>query len=121
MMRAPLRRVSLPTTHGPPKPLGSFSAESAVGPSPTMVFNLKEPPMGWNDHIDLLLNEEIQNLVTEGVLEKGPPAYGIAQRVLHGDPLSPNQQWVFDTYVAPALERRKEELRLLEIANNAAL
>jgi hypothetical protein len=77
------------------------------------------PPMGWNDHIDLFLNEEIQDLVAEGVLEEGTPAYGIAQRVIHGDPLSPNQQWVFDTYVAPALERRKEELRLLEIANNA--
>jgi hypothetical protein len=59
-------------------------------------------------------------LVAEGVLEEGTPAYGIAQRVIHGDPLSPNQRWVFDTYVAPALERRQEELRLLEIASNAA-
>jgi len=76
--------------------------------------------MGWNDHIDWLLKKEIQGLVAEGVLEEGTPAYGIAQRVIHGDPLSPNQQWVFDTYVDPALERRKEELRLLEIADNAA-
>jgi hypothetical protein len=38
MIRAPLRRVSLPTTYRPPKPLGSsrISAESAVVPSPTM-------------------------------------------------------------------------------------
>jgi hypothetical protein len=76
--------------------------------------------MGWNDHIDFFLYEEIQDLVAEGVLEKGTPAYGIAQRVIRGDPLSPNQRWIFDTYVSPALERRKEELRLLEIANDAA-
>jgi hypothetical protein len=76
--------------------------------------------MGWNAQIDWLLNEEIQGLVAEGVLEEGTPAYGIAQRVIDGNPLSPNQQWVFDTYVAPALERHKEELRILEIANNAA-
>jgi hypothetical protein len=76
--------------------------------------------MGWNDHIDWLLTEEIQDLVAEGVLDEGTPAYSIAQRVIHGNPLSPNQQWVFDTYVAAALERRKEELRLLEIASNAA-
>jgi hypothetical protein len=46
--------------------------------------------MGWNDHIDWFLKEEIQDLVAEGVLEEGTPAYGIAQRVIHGDPLSPN-------------------------------
>jgi hypothetical protein len=37
--------------------------------------------MGWNDHIDWLLKEEIQDLVAEGVLEEGTPAYGIAHRV----------------------------------------
>ena len=76
--------------------------------------------MGWNDQFDWLLKEEIQDLVAEGVFEEGTPAYDIAQRVIHGDPLSPNQRWVFDTYLAPALERRKEEIRLLEMANNAA-
>lgn len=78
--------------------------------------------MGWNDHIDWSLNEEIEDLVAEGVLEEGTPAYGVAQKVIHEghDLLSPNQRWVFDTYVAPALERRKKELQLLEIANNAA-
>ena len=78
--------------------------------------------MGWNDHIDELLYEEIEDLVAEGAFEEGTPAYGVAQKVIHEgyDLLSPNQRWVFDTYVAPALERRKKELRLLEIANNAA-
>jgi hypothetical protein len=78
--------------------------------------------MGWNDHIDELLYEEIEDLVAEGALEEGTPAYGVAQKVIHEgyDLLSPNQRWVFDTYVVPALERRKKELRLLEIANNAA-
>jgi hypothetical protein len=77
--------------------------------------------MGWNDHIDELLYEEIEGLLAEGALEEGTPAYGVAQKVIHEgyDLLSPNQRWVFDTYVAPALERRKKELRLLEIANAA--
>jgi hypothetical protein len=78
--------------------------------------------MGWNDHVDWQLYEEIEDLVAEGRLEEEMPAYGVAQKVIHEgyDSLSPNQGWVFDTYVAPALERRKKELRLLEIANNAA-
>jgi hypothetical protein len=78
--------------------------------------------MGSNDHVDWLLNEEIEDLVAEGALEEGIPAYSVAQKVIQEgyDLLSPNQRWVFDTYVIPALERRKKELRLLEIANNAA-
>ena len=78
--------------------------------------------MGWNDHADWLLDDEIRALVAEGALHEGSPAYGVAQKVIQEgyDLLSPNQRWVFDTYVAPALERRKKELRLLEIANNAA-
>ena len=78
--------------------------------------------MGWNDHADWLLDDEIRDLVAEGALKEGTPAYGVAQKVIQEgyDLLSPNQRWVFETYVAPALERRKKELRLLEIANNAA-
>jgi hypothetical protein len=76
--------------------------------------------MGWNDHFDFELYEEVEDLVAEGELEEGTPAYGVAQRVIHGAPLSQKQRWVFGTFVAPALERRKKELRLLEIANNAA-
>lgn len=79
--------------------------------------------MGWNDHVDFEFYEEIEDLVAEGALEEGSPAHGVAQKVIHEgyDLLSPDQRWVFDTYVVPALERRKKELRLLEIANNAAL
>ena len=78
--------------------------------------------MGWNDHVDFGRYEEIEDLVAAGALEEGTPAYGVAQKVIHEghDLLSPNQRWVFDTYVVPALERRKKELQLLELANNAA-
>jgi hypothetical protein len=78
--------------------------------------------MGWNDHVDWLLHDEIEDLVAVGAFEEGTPAHGVAQKVIHEgyNLLSPNQRWVFDTYVAPALERRKKELRLLEIANSAA-
>jgi hypothetical protein len=78
--------------------------------------------MGWNDHVDFELYEEIEDLVAAGALEEGTPAYGVAQKVIHEgyDLLSPNQRWLFDTYVVPALERRKKELQLLELATNAA-
>ena len=78
--------------------------------------------MGWNEHVDWLLHDEIEDLVAVGAFEEGTPAHGVAQKVIHEgyNLLSPNQRWVFDTYVAPALERRKKELRLLEIANSAA-
>ena len=71
--------------------------------------------MGWNDHVDWQLLEEIEDLIAEGKLEEGTPAYGVAQKVIHEgyDLLSPNQRWVFDTYVVPALERRSKELRTL--------
>jgi hypothetical protein len=45
--------------------------------------------MGWNDHVDWQLHEEIEALVADGELEEGTPAYGVAQRVIHGDSLSP--------------------------------
>jgi hypothetical protein len=78
--------------------------------------------MGLTNSFDELLHEEVEDLVAEGALEEGTPAYGVAQKVIQEGYglLSPNQRWVFDTYVVPALERRKKELRLLEIANNAA-
>ena len=77
--------------------------------------------MGWNDHVDWDANDAIKDLVAEGVLEEKTPAYGVAQQVIHEgyNSLSPNQRWVFDAYVVPALERRQKELRLLEITNNA--
>ena len=37
--------------------------------------------MGFNDHIDFDLHEAIQDLLAEGMLEEGTPAYGIAQQV----------------------------------------
>jgi hypothetical protein len=78
--------------------------------------------MGLTRSFDELLQGEIEDLVAEGELEKGTPAHGIAQRVIHMgyDSLSPKQRWVYDTIVIPALDRREKELRLLEIANNAA-
>src|SRR5258708_25461209 len=63
------------------------------------VFNLKGAPMGWNDHVDFGLYEEIECLVAAGAFEEGTPTYGVAQKVIHEgyDLLSPNQRWLFDT------------------------
>jgi hypothetical protein len=72
--------------------------------------------MDLTNSFDALLHEEIEDLVAEGELEEGTPAYGIAQRVINlgYDSLSPKQRWVYDTFVIPALDRREKELRLLQ-------
>lgn len=72
------------------------------------------------DH-DSELFEAIEDLVAEGDIEVGTPAYGIAQQVvdLGYDSLSPKQRALYDAVVIPALERRGEELRLLRIVSSA--
>jgi hypothetical protein len=105
-------------------PGGNFCRKGR-GPSPIIGFiqpYRKVSAVGWHNHVDFELHEEIEDLVDEGELEQGTPAYGIAQQVIHRglDSLSPKQRWVWDTIVAPALERREKELRLLEIVNSAA-
>jgi hypothetical protein len=57
-----------------------------------------------------LLHDQIEDLVAEHALEERMPAYGVAQKVIHGgyDLLSPNQRWVFDTYDAPPFSDAKK-------------
>ena len=76
--------------------------------------------MGYNDHIDFNLLGAINDLVDEGLLEKGTPAYGIAQQVIHAgyDSLSANQKYVYDKEVISALEKRANENRINEILNS---
>ena len=38
--------------------------------------------MGHNDHIDFDLHDKIRDLVDEGELEEGTPAFGIVQQVI---------------------------------------
>lgn len=77
--------------------------------------------MGYNDHIDWELLELIRDLVDEGEIEEGTPAYGVAQQVIHSgyESLSAKQRAVYDLNVLPALERRAEELRAIQVANSA--
>ena len=68
--------------------------------------------MGWNDHVDFDLHEAITDLVDEGMLEEGTPAYGVAQQVIdrgYGS-LTLKQRAVYDAVVVPALKRRAEQL-----------
>ena len=76
--------------------------------------------MGFNDHIDFDLHEAIQDLLDEGILEEGTPAYGIAQQVIHTgyDSLSPKQRTLYDAVVIPALTERGEELKNMQISNS---
>jgi hypothetical protein len=76
--------------------------------------------MGFNDHIDFDLHEAIQDLLDEGMLEEGTPAYGIAQQVIHTgyDSLSPKQRTLYDAVVVPALRKRGEELKNIQVTNS---
>jgi len=73
-----------------------------------------------NDY-DVDLYEAIEDLIDEVLLEKGTPAYGIAQRVIHNgyDSLTPKQRTLYDAVVIPALERRGERLRVNQSTNSS--
>lgn len=77
--------------------------------------------MSVNDY-DEELYEAIEDLVEEGELETGTPAYGIARQVIHQgyNSLTPKQRTLYDAVVIPALKRRGEELRVLHIQISAA-
>ena len=70
--------------------------------------------MGWNDHIDFELHEQVEQLVDEGMLEKGTAGYGIAQQVIHQglESLSSKQRWVWDQIVSPLFEELEDMLHL---------
>jgi|HubBroStandDraft_4_1064222.scaffolds.fasta_scaffold288435_2 hypothetical protein len=70
--------------------------------------------MSVNDY-DVDLYEAVRDLVDEGLLEEGTPAYGIAQQVVHlgYDSLSPKQRTLYDAVVIPALKERGEELSIM--------
>lgn len=76
--------------------------------------------MSVNDY-DEVLNAAIEDLLDEGELELGTPAHGIAQQVIHQgfNSLTPKQRTLYDSVVVPALKRRGEELRSLQIQNSA--
>jgi hypothetical protein len=71
--------------------------------------------MGWNSHIDFDLYEAIKDLIEEGYLEEGTPAYGIALKAVDDgyENLSPKQKAVYDAVVVPALRRRADELEVM--------
>lgn len=70
-----------------------------------------------NVDIDFDLHDAIEDLLGDGELEAGTPAYGIAQRVIHDgyDALTFKQRLVYDKYIGPALERRETRIRTDEI------
>jgi hypothetical protein len=76
--------------------------------------------MGWNDHIDFELHDAIEDLLDEGYLEEGTPAYGIAQQVIHSgyESLTAKQRYVYDHVVIPALEKRGGELETRRIMDS---
>jgi len=70
--------------------------------------------MGHNDHIDLELHDDIEDLVAEGLLDAESDAYGVAQQVIHRgyDSLSEKQRAVWDLHVGPRLKKRKDDLEM---------
>jgi hypothetical protein len=77
--------------------------------------------MGHNDHIDFQLYDAVRDLVDEGAIEEGTPAYGVAQQVIHSgyESLRPKQRTLYDAVVGPALAKRAEDARITEIMNSA--
>ena len=76
--------------------------------------------MGFNDHIDFELYDDLTEVIDGGVLEVGTPEYGIAQKVKNDgvDGLSDKQKWIYDNKVLPlliALYREREGIRLANI------
>jgi hypothetical protein len=67
--------------------------------------------MGWNDHIDEELSAALEQLIEDGAIKEGTPAYGITKLVIDGGliALSDKQWHVYDTYVEPALLKRSSE------------
>ncbi len=76
--------------------------------------------MGSNDHIDFELHDLVEDLVSELILERGTPAFGVAQQVIHQgyDSLTSKQRFVYDSVVAPLLKRLGERRRINEIINS---
>jgi alpha-amylase/alpha-mannosidase (GH57 family) len=76
--------------------------------------------LGHNDHIDLELSDSINELVDSGEIQKGTPAFGVAQQVIHSgyDSLSQNQKSVYDNHVVPALRRLAEENEANRVRNS---
>ena len=77
--------------------------------------------MGCNDHIDFERYDDIQQLVAEGTLEKGTPAYVIARQTidLGFATLSKRQHYIYDMVIAPALEALAQEQSINARCNNA--
>ncbi len=77
--------------------------------------------MSANDY-NADLCDAINDLLAEGELEKGTPAYGIAQQVIYNgySSFSPKQRTLYEAVVIPALQRRGKELRVIQIMNSVA-
>jgi len=83
-------------------------------------FEMVGRVMGWNDHVDWELDDAINDLIDEGLLEEGTPAYGVAQQVIHSgiESLSSDQRRVWDKYVWAPLGRRQEKLEIQRIVDS---
>jgi hypothetical protein len=75
--------------------------------------------MSVNDY-DEELYLAIEDLVASLELEKGSPAYGVAQQVIHSgyDSLSQKQRALYDAVVVPALRRQEAENEKNRILNS---
>ena len=62
--------------------------------------------MGRNDQIYFEHYDDIQHLLAEGTLDKGSDAYGVARLTidLGFGALSKRQRYIYDTFIAPAIE-----------------
>lgn len=76
--------------------------------------------MGFNDHINFDLDCAIEDIVEEEMLNENSIGYGVAQQVIHSgyDSLTPKQRWRYDKDVVPLLEKRGEEIEVIQRINS---
>lgn len=76
--------------------------------------------MSVNDY-DVDLYEAVEDLIAEGVLQREDDACGVARQVIDRgyDSLTPKQRTLYDAVVIPALKRRGEELKVIQVMNSA--
>lgn len=77
--------------------------------------------MSGYEYIDYELSDAIEDLVADGHFDEDSKEYGISQQVIRQgyDSLSPKQRYLYDSVVGPALSKRGEEIRIIQIMNSA--
>ncbi|RMO19018.1 hypothetical protein ALQ47_03107 [Pseudomonas cichorii] len=73
--------------------------------------------MGRNDHVNVDLQNAIQDLLDEGLLEEGTAGYGIALQIIERgfESLKGDQKRTYEKYVEGPLKKRHQQLEIQRV------